>query len=535
MARTSPTTVAILEGNPTVAGLIRRFLDESRGFDPRSATESDVKTGADLPDLAIVDVDSGVDDWRERIRRYDQHGIPVIVCGVESSRSAHADRPWLSRPFDSRQLIGLCREVVGDGDGRGEERIPPPITSGDEKDEKPTVEIPAAGAAELAAEASGQEVSTKRQTTEELLDILDLENPRGSMILEWEEPSQLQRAGGELVESARRSPFDPDETAEAFDAAKTEEEINPRELAMPEDPRPAAEITDDRQRRSTAVSRFGDISAGEEVSGIHQVATLVAEHWERFSLMARPADRAERLQRVFTAMSAGGIQAVIDEIERVPRVHGFSGRLESMSVVDLLVTIRDRELRGRLEIAQPARGHVLYLEGATLQKAESLGESTESTLVEILREQGTLDEEDYRRHRREHADLHGEPLEMQLQSEGHVDFEKLQTAKRERARRLFEVICEENAGSFAFIEVPEQSGQSWPTRGLGLDVDELLAEVLDRQQRPTAVSSNWSIRGIPEEAFPDDDGEESASSDGFSSESFDDVDFDPGTDDGETG
>ena len=227
----------------------------------------------------------------------------------------------------------------------------------------------------------------------------------------------------------------------------------------------------------TAVSTLGDM-ASNDFSGAHRVASLVAEHWDRLGLTARPTDRADRLQRVLTAMLKRGMDGVLDELKRIPPVTGFSGCLETMPVVDLLHTIRDRRLRGRLEIGLDGHSFVLYVDGVTLQGIDSLGENTDGLLVESLNQLGAFDDQTYRHYQKLVAELSGEPLEMKLRRDGIVDDGQLLEAKQERAKQLLAKMCRGEYGTFAFIEVRQQSGQVWPTQRLQLNVDALLLELL---------------------------------------------------------
>ena len=482
MARNTPKRVAILEGNATIARLMGEVLEETGAFEVEYLRDG--PPGAARAHLAIVDVDSGAGAADQWIRHCDGRQLPVIVCGVESSRGRYSNRPWLSRPFSPQQLKSICREVLGesptDDDEAGE--IPPGIDAGAR--EQPTVEIPDQGAAKEADVGSmTDEQPTARQSTEELLDVLDLDSS-GSMIVEIEEISDDKPGGGRLKGGSSRQALGPEELtdenpwADAPDTAVETPEGRRRATPVPtrgDDDRPGTEPS--ARADVTTVSALGDVPSGD-FSGAHQVASLVAEHWDRLGLTARPADRAERLQRVLSAMLRDGMDGVLDELKRIPPVDGFSGRLETMPVVDLLHTIRDRRLRGRLEVGLKGHSFVLYIDRTTLEGIDSLGENTDGMLVDVLYGLNSFDDETRRHYQRLVGKLRGEPLEMKLRRDGVVGEGELLEAKKERAKRLLAKMCRSEEGTFAFIEMPHESGQSWPTQGLNLNVDALVLEML---------------------------------------------------------
>lgn len=482
--------VAILQGNATVAHLMGESLEDSNSFEVEFLQGT--PPGAARAQLAIIDVDSGVESAEQWIHHCDGRQLPVLLCGVEPSRSAFSDRPWLSRPFSAQQLLRICHEVLGDWsevDDESDDDIPPPIEVDTGSREQPTLEMPAQALAEeeraLSQEGSEahQDAATAQRSTEEILDVLDLEGS-SSMILEIEDLSKGETVGGMLVSSGQQRPYEPDELFEenpwanqpdtAVDAspegsgldASSSSEVKSAPLAKPT-----------LQADVTAVSALGDMSSND-FSGAHRVASLVAEHWDRLGLTARPTDRADRLQRVLTAMLRSGMDGVLDELKRIPPVTGFSGCLETMPVVDLLHTIRDRRLRGRLEIGLDGHSFVLYIDRITLQGIDSLGENTDGLLVEFLRKSGAFDDQTYRHYKKLVAELSGEPLEMKLRRDGIVDDGQLLEAKRERAKHLLAKMCRGEHGTFAFIEVRHESGQVWPTQRLDLNVDSLLLELL---------------------------------------------------------
>lgn len=520
MASESVHNVAILQGNATVAGVMQQCLEQIQDVEVEFLRGS--PPGAARAQLVIIDVDSGEDAAEQWIHHCDGRQLPVLLSGVENSRSAYTDRPWLSRPFSPSQLRNHCFDLLDvdppseqEDDGARGEEIPPAIEVDPDKQRKPTVEIPAADDSleETDEPPTQDDLPTARKSPEELLDIVDLDGS-SSMILEIEELADQEEVGGRLVDEGQRRRYGVDELVDenpwedepdtAVDISRDRSPTGDRsstgkrsaktEVSNVEKPSGSAPSL---RAEVTAVSTLGEL-ASNDFSGAHRVASLVAEHWDRLGLTARPTDRADRLQRVLRAMLRDGLDGVLDELKRIPPVSGFSGRLETMPVVDLLHTIRDRGLRGRLEVGLDGHSFVLYIERTTLQGIDSLGENTAGLLIDFLRQTGALDERTHRHYEQLLSELSGEPLEMKMRRDGAVDNHQLMEAKKERAKYLLAKMCRGQHGTFAFIELPLDSGHSWPTKELKLDVDALLLELLRKEaiddgQRKVITRSNLVI------------------------------------------
>lgn len=497
MSPHSTTEVAILQGNATVAQLMREFLEDSDSFEVELLRGS--PPGAARAQLAIIDIDNGEEAAEQWIRHCDGRQLPVIVCGVERSREAYSDRPWLSRPFTAMRLKAVCEEVLNpDSESFDGEEKPPAIDVESETREQPTVEIPG-------EEMSGDEpdfadaiedASTARQSADELLDVLDIDGT-GSMILEIEDVSSDRPVGGMLAKEARRRIVPAEELADAnpwAEAEDTQVDTGASERTsssiMLDEP---SEVTPSNRAEVTAVSSLSDLTSND-FSGAHRVASLIAEHWDRLGLTARPADRADRLQRILAAMLRNGIDGVLDVLRRVPPVTGFSGCLETIPVVELLHTIRDRRLRGRLEVGFGGHSFVVYIDETRIDGIDSLGETTDRLFVKILRDQGALDETTYHRYRKMAGEYHGESLEMKLRQDAAIDKQALLQARKQRARYLLAKMCRGEQGTFAFIEMSRESGQSWPTQPLKLNVDALLLEIF-RDEASDEEGASGSILG----------------------------------------
>ena len=483
MGSLSVKRVAILQGNATIKGLMREALEEET-FDVEFLQGS--PPGAARAHLVIIDVDSGLENVDRWLRHCDGRQLPVLVCGTELSRDQFAERPWVSRPFTPRQLVNNCQQLLGISTSEvGEQDIPPPIHVGPDMREQPTVEIPTGSDEDLEDDplfVEIQEKQTARQTTQDLIDVLDLD-ASSSMILEIEDLPGDESKGGFLVGKGLRRQYADDElTDENPWSNEPDTAVNATSGPKPIPTRSPALSAIDMVRPSgqaevTTISTWDDVATGD-FSSVHRISSLLAEHWDRLGLTARPADRADRLQRVLSAMWRDGMDGLIEELKRIPAVQGFSGRLETLPLVDLFHTIRDRRLRGRLEIGLNGHSFVLYIDCVTLQDVDSLGENTDRLLLKGLLKIGAMDDDTYRHYRSIMGAQDGEPLELRLRKDGIVDDGQLLMAKKERAKKLIRTMCDGRRGTFAFIEIPHGSRQPWPNQGLNLNVDALLLEVL---------------------------------------------------------
>lgn len=490
MGSGSVKRVALLQGNATMRRLMKEFLEED-AFEVEFLKGP--PPGAPRAHLVVIDVDSGAKDAERWIRHCDGRQLPVVISGVSKSRGEFLDRPWLGRPFTAAQLRNLCKELLIldlDDESDESERIPPPIRVGSVTREKPTLEL------RVKSPELEEDVGFDESEAEELLDVLDVDGT-GSMILEIEDLHANESTGGVLVGKGLRRAFTEEEltgTNPWSEIADTDVELGQEAATDPARKAlsiPGEETAQPSSRADvTTISSLGDVARGD-FSSVHRVSSLLAEHWDQLGLTARTSDRAERIQRILSAMWLGGMEGVVEELRRIPAVHGFSGRLETLALVDLLHTIRDRRLRGRLEVGQRGRSFVLYIDGGTLEEIESLTENTDGLLLSILREEGRIDDETFDRFANKSDE---EDIEFQLRQTGVVGSSELRDARRERAKRLLRRLCEEEKGTFAFIEVPHQSHQTWPTMGMNLSIDHLLLEVLResslnfQQERTSSVS-----------------------------------------------
>ncbi|WP_230470095.1 DUF4388 domain-containing protein [Lujinxingia vulgaris] len=475
MSLTARPSVALLEGNATLARIISETL---RASALEVVKLSGPPPGAEGARLVIVDVDSAGVDARRWLHFCEERQLPVLVCGVASSRAHFAQYPWLGRPFTTRQLERVCEELLRDGSPpRRSHSVPGAI----EVRDPVTVEMEGEDASDLEVELGLSPGTLGGQVFEDddFLEMIDVDTT-GSMILEIEDLPGGLGQGGVLVGGARRESLDA-ARLEAERSRSAEVDVTIDEVISPSTfPEvPAGIEVPTIGGDATAISVVAPTSQVDRIT-LHQVAHLLAEHWERVGLSARATDRAERLERLLGAMVDGGIDRVAEELRRVPNARGFSGQIETLSVVDLLHTLRERRLRGRLEVSLPGRSFVLYVDGNVLHEIESLGESTDGMLLEVLRAEGAVDEGVYQRlsHDLRTGQFEEGPLEMFLRREQIVDDLRLLDARKGRARRLLGEICGGRRGGFAFIEVARDSSFAWPTRGLDLKIDTLLLEIM---------------------------------------------------------
>lgn len=209
-----------------------------------------------------------------------------------------------------------------------------------------------------------------------------------------------------------------------------------------------------------------------------ELATLVANSWNRIGLTARWEDRAERLERTFEALLDDGVSGASDELERVPPAHGFSGTIDVFPTFDLVDLIRSRGLLGRLEVSNESGGFVLYFDGPRLVGVDDLEGRSESMLLDCLRQAESVDDQVYDEMRRSLDDSLAAPLEMRLRSDNLVTDSQLLDARRTRAKWVLKEILGTHTGNFAFVHGNDESGQPWPVNELGLQVDLLALELV---------------------------------------------------------
>lgn len=247
-------------------------------------------------------------------------------------------------------------------------------------------------------------------------------------------------------------------------------------------------------------------------------ARMLAEAWPKLGLSARLDDRTSRLTSALTALLERGLDGATEALDRVPPAAGFSGSLEVLSLVGLFRTVRDRRLRGRLEVSASGQGgHVLYLDRHLLISIEALDGDEHQALLRILHAQGHLEHHLWRELRDEYAraDSLSAPVELVLRQRHIVSPQAIEQAREAYARELFAQVCAIRTGTFAFIEVRDSSHHAWPGRQLKLNLDELLLALMREAEVPTEHSAATShlplapdparIAQVPPDRLTDDE------------------------------
>jgi hypothetical protein len=496
--------IALLEGNKTLHRLFAEALTEAR-FDAQGPPAS-----ADLADLLIVDVDSDVLDGEELRAAYRQARRPVLTIGLKSSREAHADGPWLTRPFSMSTLVEHCLELLGlkgpeePTEDVSPSEIPPPIAM-ELREETPTVEISPddvlALEGQLGLKPGGLAglAPTVRSAVEDVIEL----DEEASMVMSIEQIRPTRPAGGSvasIIEEHVLSLESLEQEAASLTVPATIRAQNSHKTTLPDAPAvllpTGARSTVMEVESSPPVLMPSSGSAAramtntgltpETIAAVKETARMLANAWDRVGLAARAEDRADRIERVLFALFKDGLGGAGEEIRRVPMAVGLAGNLEALSLIDLFHTLRDRRLRGRVELCldDDHGGYVLYVDGGYLQDIDVLGGDADEMLLEILFETEIIDEPTYQRLRRfqEEDDGLSAPLVMRLRSEQLVTEEELRRTRRLRAERLFANICGNRRGNFTYIEIAHGSGQAWPIHQLGLKIDEMLLKIARENQ-----------------------------------------------------
>ncbi len=471
-------SIEILEGNITLQKLMIEVLIEV-GLSPTIGEE-----GA----LLLVDLDSGSADVDERIAFYEEQNKPILVCGLRHSRAraeaghARTDTQgsekfaFIERPFSLGTLVMECFSLLGI---QPDEVTAPSMVFPDYK--TPTVTT-------LGDEVSDSEQLNKKFSGDDPDSTDDIEvvfDENSSMILEVEELSSI--LGASLFGNVERRRVDTEEIkslrlSHAHPKAPRRRSMN---QTMPDTPIALAEYSESEEleglfENSSLLYDQSEDAKRELNVQIRGVARMLAQSWQRIALTARTQDRSDRIERILMAAINKGLRGASEEVQRIPPSSGFAGGLEVLSLIDVLRTIRDRRLRGKLEIAIGESAFVLHLDGAFLDAIELLSGDTDMILLNILQQGGAIDIHVYEnlRLRYENDREEFEPLEMYLLSNQVVSATTLKSARAVRSRELFKTMCSLRGGQFAFLDVRPGDGQSWPRDPLRINHDEILLEIL---------------------------------------------------------
>jgi hypothetical protein len=527
--------VELRQGNPTLAGLVREALEEE-GFEVVD------ETSGELADLLVADVDSDA-DLNGVLEDYDDAGKSVVVSGLRRSRERIEGHAFLERPFSMATLVGACRKACGLGSDEEEsddensdlfmEEEPEDLedsgpTTREMKDEEANELEAQLGLRSGQLRDSSELAALKSDAGDE--DVVEIDSS-DSIVLNVDDLEEIEEAaGGEVRGEVAARPLDIDALQQQADELGPPPAITSNSVSqtMPDAPAIGQGSSDDTQaddvsgidsspkerRPTTGLSRRRHSSHGAReglpdqlVETLSMASELVARHWNAVSLAARPADRAERIERVMLAALRDGPSAAEDELRRIPVQDGFSGSLGSWALRDVLMVLIFRRLRGRLEVSIDQNDYVLFIDRGRLDDIENLAGDNDQMLLDTLLESGAIDDETHRTLAAELDQELSAPLQMKLRSSDLVDAEALQDAKRDRARRLFaDLVASGDSGWFAFMQVGDETGHSWPVNPLELELDELMShngvEDTDDEGDATVSASRSDLPELEEESDP---------------------------------
>ena len=558
MIRFQAPQIEVWEPNATLRALMCEALDEA-GFEViTGAAQRGEAAASNVPaDLLILDVEGSEQDFDARLQVYQEAGRAVLFCGLRNSREHFPDTRWLERPFSLMTLLAQCRELLGLGQlphatsAEADRTLPEDLLSETRRlTIKETVVLEAAlglqegqligelNRAQRQDEADrlgadlGDELAVLELNGDDILVVDDAElslNVSGQSVL-----GRAASPGGDLVGVVWRSTLDDEELEvdASLDAglesesvvsglrSKTMNSTMPdvpavkRHEAMGHSAAPSSRLlglTQDVSQvggapgssvglapSSTPYSQVSGVVLGPQLEPkTRGAAELLAGAWSQIGSSARQGDRREHIEKILRAVFAQGLEAGEAQVRRIPAAPSFSGSLAVLSLTDLLVTIRDRALRGRLELAIGPEYFVLYLDAQALDEIENLTGNDEQLLLDILAQMGCLGRADYDALGQSLSDPLAAPLRMQLrerrvasatadtpktplgQTHPLVDEDDLREARRLSTLQLFKKIrhaarSAAQPGSFAFMEILPGAGHAWPFDALGLNVDELL-------------------------------------------------------------
>lgn len=513
-------TVEILEGNETIRSIMARTLRRI-GVDVVERADGEDEEESSLADLLVASVDSGVPGVDDRADVYLDDERAVVYCGLRDSREDYAEKRWIERPFTPQTFLAECADALGLAPGEMESTdgdvTPPEVSFSTDEKEPITRELGYDEAQELEKRLGLQEgtlgpPSEPTLSDEESFEVLDLDD---SMVLEVDE-LQFTLGGRIVSEVESRRVDDAELEAAREDESRSRGVRSPTfSQTMPDTPTALGDadgldVDDTRDRRlktsdlspieptglgdaeSSETSGAGfapNISTTELRAQIRGVARMLAESWQRIALTSRTDDRADRIERILVAAVSKGMRGAAAEVQRIPSASGFAGALSTMTFVDTIRTIRDRRLRGRLEVAVGDEAYVLHMEGHYLQEIDALSGNVDGMLLDILHQGGAIDDRTYEELTEafEAGHFMG-PLELELARQQVVADATLQSARVVRAREIFRQLCGTRGGQFAFLEIRSGDGQPWPVDPLLINVDQLLLELLRESSIDTGDS-----------------------------------------------
>jgi hypothetical protein len=535
----SSITIDVVQPNRTIETLVAQIFAEVgatvrlHGHDDDASKGSDEGAEDRVADLLLFDMDaSSKEGATELLAEYQEQGAPVLVSGLRHLREEFESlelSEWLERPFSASSMLVQIAQILdityepsssSMSDSRTmDTREEPirnistngPITREIEVDEASLLEEEFGLEPGVLGGTSGARPDVHQAETA-AVHMLDLDAAEELIEADFElgaeDSVELNIGTGRLLGSLIKKEV-------KLESLRDAEETNNLSAVGPPPPiiskRPSQETMPDmpaaprpgRRISSESLSRRGEIPLADEAESgkvtipdsasymlpdiddetsleLRSFARMLAEAWGRIGQSARVEDRFDRLNRVLHALFERGLDGAGEELRRIPQSEGFNGSLRAISIVGLFRTIRDRRLRGRLEVSTQEQGYVLYLDGGTLSDIDALMGDSEQMLLQILREHGALSEAVYQDLLAAHSDPNqlAAPVEMRLRMEGLVSDAALSQARQLRAREIFKRVCRARSGSFAFIEVFRGDAHAWPVHDLRISVDELLLDLL---------------------------------------------------------
>lgn len=529
----SAFVVEICQPNRTVKHLIEAVLVEA------GARVVEAQYTQEIVDLLLCDAD--LEDHamhQQRIERYEQAQKPVLMCGVRRFREPWHDSPWIERPFSASALLFQCGTLLNvdvssatSSDTQTIDTREEPIRQIQPISEPTTREI-ALDEASLLEETFGLEPGVLggdvdfSSVEDSDLNIVLVDDDEDMVIDQYEadalgDAEDYDDAFDELDNVMMGGKFVGQVSSKALDTAA----LAPIKLPQPAIRKPSPLDTTQpdlplatRTESTIIIDDFEPIVSMEDTGSspmpslalpavdketsleLQNFARMLADAWLRIGLTARVQDRSDRINRVLHALFERGLEGAAQELQRVPFSEGFTGSLRSMSLVGLFRTIRDRKLRGCLEVSTTDNAYVLYLDRGTLIDVDELNGDNEQLLLSILHEHGALDYRTFQALLAEHAGPEfTAPVEMRLRMEGIVSEASIKQARTILAQRIFRRVCMARAGTFAFIEIRVGDGHAWPVRELRLNIDALLLEIM----RETSVTTDVSEATSRAQLLPD--------------------------------
>ncbi len=487
----SAYTIEVCQPNKTVSRLMVDVLEEV-GAQTRFAMKSE---GEPVADLLLFDVSARVDAHaKARLDEHERERKPVVFVGLRHLRMESEEGAWLDRPFSASAMLHQCAIAldvtltVPPSALQGEMTLDTseePIRRMIESQGPPTREIAYEEASQLEAEFGlepgvlGAGLDGNPSESAEELEIDD----DSDLIVDVVEADELDDSlilGGRIVGEIAAHilelgavPDDPIDDEIAPPELRPEGLFSTSPDLPSEVPSPVDRTLDelDLRRAPTPAQVLVDAETSLELKNFSR---MLAEAWGKVGLSARVEDRSDRINRILHALFEGGLDGAAHALQRIPQSEGFSGSLRALGVVGLFRTLRDRKLRGRLEVSTTEQAYVLYIDGGVLCDIDALAGDPEQLLLQILREHGAIDEMVYRNLSMEE----GAPVEMRLRMEGLVSEAALEQALRLRAREIFKRVCRARFGTFSFIEIFRGDSHAWPVRELRMSIDQALLEIL---------------------------------------------------------